>query len=98
MEIFITAVVSWHIKHMGLVLVGGRMNANISVQSSWIFTVHFSFSSELAPTASKMSICDLLRKTKVKVKSCLAAVSDRVTPCPCVVGMETSPGIQVPTW
>ena len=33
LDIFITAIVSWHIKLMGLLLVGGRMNA--------IFSVHF---------------------------------------------------------
>ena len=94
LEIFITAIVSWHIKHMGLVLVGGRMNANFSVHSS--LNCRFSLSTfllaanlEHAIFMQSRHLCYSLQnvtmqtapKMKVKVKNGNAAVCD---PAVCV--------------
>ena len=38
-----------------------------------------------------MSLCKLIQKGKLKIV--LAAVSDPLTGCVCIVGMETGPGI-----
>ena len=62
LQIFITAIVSWHIKHMGLL-------------ESPLFTVHFSFSSEhgthhFHAVYSQQNVKMWTAKTKVKVKNC----------------------------
>ena len=89
----------------GLVLVGRRMNANFSVHSSsncW-FSLS-SFSSELgtcyfSAIYSSYSWQNVNMRTVpkiwVKVKHC--AHSSEWPSCLCIVGMETSPGIHVPT-
>ena len=75
------------------------MNAKISVHSS--SNCRFSLSAFLLAVnlllqLAKSQCCDLLQKRKLKLKIALAVVIDPVTRL-CIVGMDTSPGIHVPT-
>ena len=85
LEIFITAIVSWHIKHMGLILVGERMNAHFSVHSS--LNCQFSLSTFLLAVNLEHAIfvqSRLLQPAKCQYANCSKN-------CLCIVGMETRP-------
>ena len=81
-----------NLKHVGLVLVRGRMNANYSV-----FLIqnleHTIFVQSIGLYSRQNVNSKLLEKWKWKLKIALAAVSDPETHCLCIVGMGTGPGI-----
>ena len=81
LEIFITAIVSRHIKHMSLVLVGVHFSVHFSL-NCWFSLSIFLVAVNLEHAILQSAKCKRLQKRKWKLKIALAAVSD---PAVCVL-------------